>query len=67
MVAPGRFRQSQSSAAIPAALLNVSFAPTCFAATLLVAGLIAGRVRDYASRQSMAKRTSSAELRTPSF
>jgi hypothetical protein len=42
-------------------------APTGFAATLLVAGLIAGRVRDYASRQSMAKRTSSAELRTPSF
>jgi hypothetical protein len=42
-------------------------APAGFAVMLLVAGLIAARVRDYASRQSMAKRTSSAELRTPSF
>jgi arabinofuranan 3-O-arabinosyltransferase len=42
-------------------------APTGFAATLIVAALIARRVMDQASLLSMAKRTSSAELRTPSF
>jgi arabinofuranan 3-O-arabinosyltransferase len=48
-------------------LFPVVGAPTGFAATLVVAALIFGRVMNYASLLSMAKRTSSAELRTPSF
>jgi arabinofuranan 3-O-arabinosyltransferase len=42
-------------------------APTGFGATLIVAALIARRVMDQASLLSIANRTSSAELRTPSF